>query len=141
MSLLAEFLSKRYVMFLVSGCTASALNIVLRLGLGEYMAYVPSIALAYVFSTLLAYLLNRYLVFKSHNSRFHVEAGQFYIVNVIGLTQTVVLSSLLTLLLAGPLEIKLEVAQTLAHIAALSTLAVTSYLLHRYWTFAPSKRS
>jgi putative flippase GtrA len=139
MRLIADFLSRRYLLFLFSGCTASALNIVLRLGFGQFMAYIPSIALAYVFSTLAAYLLNRYLVFKSTSTRYHVEATQFYMVNVVGLAQTILLSSLLSHLLATRVGLALQLSQTLAHVAALSTLAVTSFLLHKYWTFAPRR--
>lgn len=140
MGLIADFLSRRYLLFLVSGCTASALNILLRLGFGQFMAYIPSIALAYVFSTLAAYLLNRHLVFKSTSTRYHVEATQFYVVNVVGLCQTILISSLLAHLLEQRLGLPLQASQTLAHVGALSTLAVTSFLLHKYWTFAPGKR-
>ena len=140
MNLIGDFLSRRYLLFLFSGGTASAVGIVLRLLFGLFMDYVPSIVAAYVLSTLTAYLLNRFLVFKATGKRYHVEIAKFYIVNVIGLLQTIAISSVLAGLLKGRLSLPQTVSETLAHVAALSTLAVTSFLLYKYWTFAPRKQ-
>ncbi|PSD18160.1 hypothetical protein C7E19_03685 [Stenotrophomonas maltophilia] len=89
--LLRDFFSRRYLLFLVSGGSSAVLGVTLRLLFAQFMGYTASVIVSYFFSTLAAYALNKRLVFRGQARS--TELGKFFVVNVIGLLQTALLSN------------------------------------------------
>lgn len=113
------------------------LGVSLRLLFAQFMGYTASVIASYFFSTLAAYVLNKRLVFRGQAKG--TELGRFFVVNVIGLLQTALLSNAFFKMIHWATPLSIPVAETLGHASALSTLAVTSFIIHKYWTFSPSK--
>ncbi|WP_158543436.1 GtrA family protein [Dyella solisilvae] len=132
----AELLTSRYLRFLTASGASAIVNILLRIELSRSMAYNPSVALAYVFSTLLAFVFNRIFVFSAQGRASHIQLARFFVVNIIGLIQTLVLSNVLSRLFSAVTHLPLQLNETLAHAFALSTLAITSFFLHKNFTFS-----
>ncbi|WP_295568236.1 GtrA family protein [uncultured Stenotrophomonas sp.] len=135
--LLRDFFSRRYLLFLVSGGSSAVLGVTLRLLFAQFMGYTASVIVSYFFSTLAAYALNKRLVFRGQARS--TELGKFFVVNVIGLLQTALLSNAFFKLIEWATRLPVPVAETMGHAVALSTLAVTSFIIHKYWTFSESK--
>jgi len=133
-SLLLEFFSRRYLMFLLSGGSSAVLGVVLRLLFSQFMTYTYSVIASYFFSTLAAYALNKRLVFRGRAGGG--ELGRFFVVNIIGLAQTTLLSNLFFRVIHWAVPVSIPVAETAGHAVALSTLAVTSFIIHKFWTFS-----
>lgn len=135
-NLLRDFFSRRYLLFLVSGGSSALLGVSLRLLFAQFMGYTASVIASYFFSTLAAYALNKRLVFRGQARG--TELGRFFVVNVIGLLQTALLSNVFFKVIHWATALSVPVAETLGHATALSTLAVTSFIIHKYWTFSQS---
>nr|WP_281367602.1 GtrA family protein [Stenotrophomonas tumulicola] len=122
---------------MVSGGSSAVLGVTLRLLFAQFMGYTASVIVSYFFSTLAAYALNKRLVFRGQARS--TELGKFFVVNVIGLLQTTLLSNAFFKLIEWTTLLSVPLAETLGHAGALSTLAVTSFIIHKYWTFSESK--
>ncbi|WP_420106314.1 hypothetical protein, partial [Herbaspirillum huttiense] len=57
----------------------------------------------------------------------------------IGQLKTALLSNAFFKLIECATRLPVPVAETMGHAVALSTLAVTSFIIHKYWTFSESK--
>jgi putative flippase GtrA len=136
-----EILSVRYFRFLVVSGTSVLVNILARAILGHWINYPSSIAIAYVFSTATAFALNGALVFKVTDHLLR-RLALFVAVNLIGLIQTLIVSTgLLHLDNQFFLTYALPVRETACHVIALSTLAVTSFFLHKKFTFSEKTKN
>ena len=124
-----------YLRFLAASGASAVVNVVLRIALSHSMTYVQSIVIAYVISTFLAFVFNKLFVFDVRGRAYHVQLAYFLAVNSVGLVQTMILSSVFSGFLQAFFPESMQLAETLGHIAALSTLAITSYLLHKNFTF------
>ena len=79
----ADFASAKFIRFLVAGGIAALANIGSRIAFSSFLAYVPSIVLAYLVGMLTAYVLNRIAVFGRGDRAIHEEFGCFVAVNVL----------------------------------------------------------
>lgn len=134
-----EFLSSRFVAFLVAGGLAALVNIGSRVLLAGVMPYIPSIVVAYVIGMMLAFLLNRKFVFGSSDRGVARELLIFAGVNLLAIAQTVLVSTISAWYLLPPMGVEPELAETLGHIAGVMVPAFTSFLGHKYWTFRESR--
>jgi putative flippase GtrA len=124
-----------FARFLLAGGTAAAANFFSRIGFSLLVSYPVAIVLAFGVGIITAFLLNRLFVFDISNAQ-HSAARQlwyFFLVNLLALAQTLIISLLLAKLLhlAGlPC-----CAETIAHGVGILVPVFSSYWGHRRLTF------
>lgn len=130
------------VRFLIAGGSATAINWLTRIPLSLVLPFEAALLAAYGLSMAASFWLYRAFVFRAA-SRGSVR-GQvwlFLAVNAVGASVVLVVSTValagLTVLLPN---LKLPVAQALAHGLGIAVGAVANYLGHRLLTFAAGAR-
>lgn len=121
-------------LFLVAGGISACANIAIRHGLSQWLPFELAVFLAYLAGMLIAFTLMRRFAFQAASTATHVQLSRFAAVNVWGLLQTLVLSSLLLRYALPRLGIDWH-AELIAHTVALGCQSVTSYVGHRFFTF------
>lgn len=132
-----EFFSKNFVHFLLVGGLAALVNFSSRIAFNRVVhSYAIAIVLAYLVGVITAFFLNKHFTFSQHEVE-HSDWKQFYyfcIINVLGITQTLLVSLLLARIVLPALGVTWAVEE-IAHFIGLSVPVVTSYLGHKYITF------
>jgi putative flippase GtrA len=129
-------LTPELLRFVLSGGAAAAANVVSRILFSQVMPYSPAIILAYGVGMLTAYLLMRRFVFASSGRHTQDEASRFILVNAVAAAQVWAVSMLLARWLLPALGWSWQ-AETLAHMAGVGSTVLTSYVLHKRFTFRP----
>lgn len=129
-----DLLSKEYLSFLAAGGASVVANISARVVLSAWLPYPISVAIAYVVGMVVAFLLMKRYVFTRSTKPLRAEVIGFCVVNALGLVQTVAVSYA-ALAYAFPMLGFVWQSELLAHGLSLATLAVTSFFLHRRFTF------
>jgi putative flippase GtrA len=124
-----------FLRFAIAGGLAAVANWLSGRGLGLVMPLEVAVVFAYLVGMMTAYLLNRAFVFEKSGRGVGSEAWRFVLVNGVALVQvwavTVGLSRLIF-----PLISVSWVGEGLAHAIGVASPIVTSYLLHKNFTFA-----
>ena len=120
--------------FVVAGGIAAIVNFLSRILLNLVFGYATSIILAYIAGMVTAFLLNRHAVFSPSGKSMGVEAVWFTLVNVLAVTQTLIISLLLANIVFPDLGIE-AYSREIAHAIGIVVPVITSYFGHRYWTF------
>ena len=120
--------------FVVAGGIAAIVNFLSRILLNLVFGYATSIILAYIAGMVTAFLLNRHAVFSPSGKSMRVEAVWFTLVNVLAVTQTLIISLLLANIVFPDLGIE-AYSREIAHAIGIVVPVITSYFGHRYWTF------
>lgn len=68
--MIQQFLSRQFILFLVTGGTAALVNFGSRIVYNQWVSFSIAIVLAYLTGMVTAFVLARWLVFKQANSRF-----------------------------------------------------------------------
>lgn len=123
-----------FLRFVVVGALAAVANIGSRALFGKWLAYLPSIALAFLVGLTTAFLLNRSWVFARSGKHWANEASWFALVNLLGLAQTVLISLILANFLLPALG-QVSLVETTAHAVGVVVPIATSYLGHKYLSF------
>jgi len=103
------------------------------------MPYEVAILIAYLCGMTTAYLLNRTFVFTRSGRRTFAEYVRFALVNLAAAAQVWLVSVGLARILF-PLSGFAWHPETVAHVIGVMVPAYTSYLGHKYYSFAPAKR-
>lgn len=130
-------LRSQFPRFLLAGGVAAAANVLSRYLLNFVMPYVPSIVLAYLVGMVTAFALNRRYVFQGASKALHHQALWFTAINLAAVLQTVAVSLLLSRWLFPLVQWQFH-PETIAHVVGVIVPVFTSYLGHRYLTFASS---
>lgn len=120
--------------FVAVGGIAAAANVGSRMLFGLWLAYLPSIVLAFFVGLSTAFGLNRAWVFARSGKHWANEASWFTAVNLLGLLQTVIISLLLARYVL-PLLGQKHGVDTTAHAVGVVVPIVTSYFGHKYLSF------
>ena len=123
--------------FVVAGGIAAIVNFLSRILLNLVFGYATSIILAYIAGMVTAFLLNRHAVFSPSGKSMRVEAVWFTLVNVLAVTQTLIISLLLANIVFPDLGIE-AYSREIAHAIGIAVPVITSYFGHRSWTFGQS---
>jgi putative flippase GtrA len=135
MKLKTLFFNKQFVRFILVGGFAAGVNLVSRILLSSFFSYTTAIILAYLIGMLTAYLLCKFLVFNAKLSSTPHQIGYFIVINGVALIQTILVSILFAhYLLRGIPDLALR--ETIAHFIGLSIPLFTSYIGHKFITFA-----
>ena len=124
------------IKFIAVGGFAALVNVVCRILLGGLMPFEVAVVLAYILGMATAYLLNRELVFKDAGAIKTSQIARFTLVNLLALVLVWAVSVGLLRFLFPWIGFSWH-AETIAHGIGVATPVVSSYLLHRNYTFKP----
>ena len=78
----------QFVLFVLVGGTAAAVNFGSRIVFSLWMGYAAAIVLAYLLGMVTAFCLNRLFVFRATTSALHHQMIWFTLVNLLAVAQT-----------------------------------------------------
>lgn len=111
------------------------MNLSARALFSMFVSYEVAIVFAYFVGMATAWTLMRVLVFKTTNERADGEILRFFVVNMIGLLQVSVVSSVLV----DQVDLivnNIKISEAVAHLLGLISIVFTSYLLHSKFTYS-----
>ncbi|QNH18366.1 GtrA family protein [Xanthomonas sp. SS] len=127
--------SRQFVLFLIAGGLAAAINVGSRIVLSHWLHYVPAIVVAYCLGMITAFTLNKMFVFGETSNRFHQQVLWFAAINLAAVAQTIAISLLFALLLLPAMGIDFH-SETIAHAIGVAVPVITSYFGHKRLSFA-----
>ncbi len=122
-------------MFVLCGGIAAVVNIVVRMILSLLFPYSVAIVIAYSIGMITAFFLNRTFVFQKTTQKTNRQAFYFITVNLLAVAQTLVISLLLVKVIFPLVNYTFQV-KTIAHSIGVVVPVFTSYIGHKYWSFA-----
>jgi len=125
---------RQIALFLLAGGTAAAVNVGSRIVYSQFAPLALAVTLAYLTGMLVAFYLNRWFVFADATDQMGTRAGRFIVVNALAVLQTLVVTLLGTRALHA-LGVG-DVAETAAHTVGVVVPVLSSYVMHKRWTFA-----
>ncbi|HVY19439.1 MAG TPA: GtrA family protein [Bauldia sp.] len=126
---------KQFAGFVIVGGVAAVANVGARILLSEVMRFEAAVVVAYCIGVMVAFVLNRRFVFPESSSPHGKALGRFIGVNVIALAQVYAVSVLLARLVFPAIGFGFY-PETIAHILGVASPVLTSFLLHKNYTFA-----
>ena len=135
----SNFVSRmtQFVLFALVGGIAALVNILARLGFSLVTPFEVAIVLAFPVALTVAFLLNRYFVFSATDGHAPSQYARFLLVNLVALVQVFVVSVLLARVIFPWAQFTWN-AETVAHVIGVLSPIVTSYALHKSFTFGNS---
>lgn len=125
----------RFLKFLVTGGIAALVNLASRYVLNHLMPFEAAVAVAYLLGMTTAYLLARRFVFDASGRPVASEVSRFVLVNIVALGFVWAISVGLARIVFPTLAFTWH-ADDIAHLIGVLAPAVTSYVGHRFYTFA-----
>lgn len=132
--MIAAFRSRQFLVFLLTGGLAAAVNFGSRIVFSLWMSYSAAIVLAYLVGMTTAFLLARQFVFKEGKQALHHSAMYFVLVNAVAVLQTWVVSVGLATWILPALGVS-RFAPEIAHAVGVVVPVFTSYLGHKHLSF------
>ncbi|CAN7337572.1 UbiA family prenyltransferase [Phenylobacterium sp. LjRoot219] len=127
----------RFLGFVIAAGSSVPFNLGSRILFSTIFSFEIAVMLSQVVGMLVAYSLVRTFVFESSQRPASVEFARFSVVNLVSLAQVWVVSTGL-LRVVYPLMDWTIYPEFMAHAVGLSVSAVTSFVGHRYFSFAQS---
>ena len=125
----------RFAVFLICGGISALCNVTSRIFFSKFISFGQAVIAAYFIGMLTAFILFKLIVFNAQRSyRTVTEAYRFVLVNCWGMIQVYILSSLLKIVFTN-LGADVFWSENISHLLAVGSLAITSFLLHSYFTF------
>jgi putative flippase GtrA len=125
----------RFLKFLVTGGIAALVNLASRYGLNQLMPFEAAVVVAYLFGMTTAYLLARRFVFDASGRPVSSEVSRFVLVNIVALGFVWAISVGLARIVFPAIAFTWH-ADDIAHLIGVLAPAATSYVGHRFYTFA-----
>ena len=132
--MIGAFRSRQFLVFLLTGGIAAAVNFGSRILYNQWMGFSAAIVLAYITGMVTAFVLARLFVFRNSQRALHHSALYFVLVNGVAVLQTWAISLLLADWLLPALGIR-QYVHELAHAAGVVVPVFTSYLGHKHLSF------
>jgi putative flippase GtrA len=129
-----QFLSRQFLVFLLTGGTAAAINFGSRIIYNQWMGFSSAVILAYITGMVTAFVLAKLFVFKNSQQSVHRSAVFFILVNLVAVLQTWAISMGLAYYLLPSLGVTLF-AREIAHAVGVAVPVFTSYIGHKRWSF------
>lgn len=130
----SAFLSRSFLLFLLTGGFAAAVNWSSRILYNIWMPFSAAIVLAYITGMIVAYVLAKLFVFKNSTQSAHRSIFFFIVVNLVAVLQTWGVSIVLTYYVLPALGWQWH-PREVAHACGVALPVFTSYLGHKHWTF------
>ncbi|MDD4351713.1 MAG: GtrA family protein [Candidatus Gracilibacteria bacterium] len=131
------FLSKQFLKFFLSSGLAALVNFLSRIAFSFFVNFYLAVSLAYVLGILTAFSLNKLFVFKGGTARTSQQFIIFCIINGIAFIEILVISYLMKEILLPYFGI-IAFSEELAHAVSLGSVAFTSFIGHKYFSFKGS---
>lgn len=132
--MIQQFISKQFMLFLMTGGTAAAVNIFSRILYNYYVDFSVAIVISYITGMFVAFILARLFVFKDSQRSLKSSIYFFILVNFLGILQMWVISMIMAHYILPKLGVVLF-AREISHATGVVVPAFTSYLGHKYWSF------
>lgn len=132
--MIQQFLSRQFLVFLITGGTAAAVNFGSRMVFNLWVSFPVAVVLAYLAGMTTAYVLARIFVFKDSQQSVQRSVLFFVLVNVVAVAQTWLISMWLAYQLLPSLGMTRYVNE-LAHAVGVVVPVFTSYIGHKRWSF------
>jgi putative flippase GtrA len=129
-----HFFSRQFLIFLLTGGTAAAVNFGSRIVYSKWLGFSTSVILAYITGMITAFVLAKLFVFKESQQSVQRAAIFFILVNVVAALQTWLISMGLAYYLLPSLGFTVFVKE-IAHATGVVVPVFTSYLGHKHWSF------
>lgn len=125
----------QFLKFLVTGGIAALVNLLSRYALNHVMSFEAAVVAAYLLGMATAYLLARRFVFDASGRSVASEVRRFVLVNLVALGFVWAISVGLARVVFPAIGMTWH-ADDIAHLIGVLAPAVTSYVGHRFYTFA-----
>ena len=132
--MIQQFLSRQFILFLVTGGTAALVNFGSRMVYNQWVSFSSAIVLAYVTGMVTAFVLAKWLVFKHSEQSVGRSAFLFTAVNLVAVLQTWLISMGLAMYALPAMRVQLWVPE-IAHAVGVVVPVFTSYLGHKHFSF------
>ena len=132
--MIQQFLSKQFILFLVTGGSAALVNFGSRIVYNQWVSYSTAIVLAYLTGMVTAFFLAKWLVFKQSQQSIGRSAVMFAAVNVLAVLQTWLISMGLAVYVLPSMDVTYFVPE-IAHAVGVVVPVFTSYLGHKHFSF------
>lgn len=132
--MLGSFLSRQFIVFLVTGGTAAAINFGSRIFYNQWMPFSAALVLAYFTGMITAFVLARLFVFKGSQQSMRRSVLFFILVNLVAVAQTWAISMALAYYLLPAMGVT-QYGKEIAHAVGVVVPVFTSYIGHKRWSF------
>lgn len=130
----SNFASRQFVVFLVTGGTAAAVNFGSRILYNRSMPFSGAVILAYLTGMVTAFVLAKLFVFKDSAQSMGRSALFFTLVNLVAVAQTWAISMALAYYVLPAMDVT-SWCKEIAHAVGVVVPVFTSYLGHKRWSF------
>ncbi|WP_233880392.1 GtrA family protein [Paraburkholderia flagellata] len=128
------FVSKNFLMFLLTGGFAAAVNWSSRILYNLWMPYSAAIVVAYITGMITAYILAKMFVFTESKQSTHRSVFFFTLVNLVAIVQTWAVSVGLAYYAFPKLGMTWH-DRDIAHLVGVVVPVFTSYIGHKKFSF------
>lgn len=132
--MIQQFMSRQFLIFILTGGTAAAVNFGSRMLYDIWLSFSASIILAYITGMITAFVLAKLFVFKESQQSLHRSAMFFILVNVVAVLQTWAISMGLAYYVLPAMGVESFVKE-ISHAVGVVVPVFTSYLGHKRWSF------
>jgi putative flippase GtrA len=129
-----QFMSRQFLLFLLTGGTAAAVNFGSRILYNQWLNFSSSVIFAYITGMITAFVLARLFVFKQSQQSVRRSIVFFLLVNLVAVLQTWIISMGLAYYLLPLMGISTYVRE-IAHATGVLIPVFTSYIGHKRWSF------
>lgn len=131
-------MTRQFAAFVLAGGIAALVNWLSRIGFSTIMSLELAVVFAFLIGMTTAYSLNRFFVFEKSGRSMHDEYGRFVLVNMVALAQVFVVTIGLSRAVFPFVGLSWH-PQEIAHAIGVASPILTSYIGHRYFTFAAKR--
>ncbi|WP_322050878.1 GtrA family protein [Paraburkholderia bannensis] len=128
------FVSQKFLIFLLTGGFAAAVNWSSRILYNHWMPYSAAIVVAYITGMITAFVLAKLFVFKESTQSTHRSAFFFTLVNLVAVAQTWLVSVGLVWYVFPKLGMQWH-DRDVAHLIGVIVPVFTSYIGHSKFSF------
>ena len=132
--MIKNFASRQFLVFLLTGGFAAAVNFGSRILYNRAMPFSSAVICAYITGMITAFILAKLFVFRESQQATHHAAGWFILVNLVAVAQTWAISMLLVKWGLPALGVT-AFAREIAHGVGVVVPVFTSYLGHKHFSF------
>jgi putative flippase GtrA len=131
---MAIFRSRQFIVFLITGGLAAAVNFGSRILYNEWVGFSAAVILAYITGMITAFALARTFVFSDSSRSLQSSAFYFALVNIFAAAQTWIISMALAFHTLPALGFE-NYLREIAHAVGVIVPVFTSFLGHKYLSF------
>jgi putative flippase GtrA len=133
-------MSKQLLRFLIAGGLAATVNWLSRFLFSQFLLYEVAVVVAYMFGMATGFFIMRSWVFHAETGAVRRQVITYLIVNLVGLTQTLIVSSMFARFLLPSLGV-VAYREAIAHVLGIIAPVFTSFVGHKRATFVADQEA